>query len=104
MDELNDNHFITKVEEAPAPVLALKQVINPIQIVGKVVPITERTYDVQCGNCTEQLQFNLVHVHKTYSSWWSYLRGTFDLFYVKCPVCDSQVDVKGLPHWVLRKV
>ena len=79
--------------------------LTEAQVVTRVTPIHERTFEVECTSCKVCIKFQVQHVFRTYVTTWAWLWGTPDGFDVKCPYCSTQVSVrKCLPTWIAKRI
>lgn len=96
-----DEHFPPAVAAPDEPV----EPMGDVKVLGKVVPIHERTFQVECASCKTQLRFGTQHVFRTYVTTWAWVRGIPDGYDIKCPYCASQISVrKCLPEWVAKRI
>ena len=69
-----------------------------IQILNDILPIKERTYDVDCRACTAQLRFHIEHTKRIAGLFRTYLT-------IHCPICKESIDVTGLVEpWIARNI
>lgn len=92
-----------KAEEVDPPVVV--GLVGDVKALGAIVPINQRTFDVECLSCKTRLSFQIQHVFKTYVSWYAWIRGIQDGYEIKCPVCSSCADVKKcIPEWITKRI